>query len=61
MMAVIALIGAFAGAQLDERLDTDPWFLLLGTFVGIGLGLWRISRDLISPQSDDEPEPPHSS
>ena len=60
-MALIALIGAYAGAQLDERLDTDPWFLLLGTFVGIGLGLWRISRDLISPPSDDEPEPPPSS
>ena len=61
MMAVIALIGAYGGSQADERFETEPWFMLLGTFLGIGLGLWRISRDLISTQSDDDPEPPHSS
>jgi F0F1-type ATP synthase assembly protein I len=55
MMAVIALIGAYGGSQADERFETAPWFLILGTFFGIGLGLWRISKNLISSQSDDEP------
>ena len=60
MMAILAFVGAYVGSQLDKRFETTPWCSLTGTSLGLGLGLWRISRDLIPSKSDDESEPPHS-
>ena len=42
------LIFLFAGRWLDERLGTAPWLLLLGVFVGFGLGFLFLYRKLIT-------------
>ncbi len=60
MMAILTLVGAYVGSQLDKRFETGPWGSLTGTFLGLGIGLWRISRGLIFQKSDDDNEPPHS-
>lgn len=41
---------AWLGTLLDERLGTKPLFVLLGTFLGFGAGLYRMLRDLGGPQ-----------
>ena len=43
------LIGAPAGGfiiglLLDKWLDTQPWLMLTGLFVGFGVGVWDVIR-----------------
>ena len=38
---------AWLGLKLDERLGTEPLFVLLGTFLGFGAGFYRMYRDLV--------------
>jgi F0F1-type ATP synthase assembly protein I len=35
------------GRWLDGRLDTSPWFLLIGVFAGAGAGFYSIYRQLV--------------
>ena len=37
---------AWLGTLLDARLGTKPLFVLLGTFLGFGAGLYRLLRDV---------------
>ncbi len=39
---------ALAGRWLDGRLDTSPWLLLAGVFLGFGLGLYSMLKKLPS-------------
>lgn len=41
------LLFLFAGRWLDDRLDTSPWFVILGVFVGFGLGFFSIYRQMV--------------
>jgi len=43
---------AWLGTLLDERLGTKPLFVLLGTFLGFGAGLYRMLRDLTGERGD---------
>ncbi|NLY39081.1 MAG: AtpZ/AtpI family protein [Firmicutes bacterium] len=61
MIAAI-LLGLYGGWWLDRRLETFPLFMLLGIFLGIGIGfysLWRelnALNDLKDRQSETESE-----
>jgi F0F1-type ATP synthase assembly protein I len=45
-LAFAATVGvfAFAGRWLDERLGSSPWLLLVGVFLGFGLGLYSMIK-----------------
>ncbi len=40
----LAYLGGFGylGYWIDERNHWTPWALLIGLFVGLGFGLWRL-------------------
>ena len=40
-LVAAVVLGVFGGRWLDGRLDTEPWFLLLGAFLGITVGLYH--------------------
>lgn len=44
---------AWLGLKLDERLGTEPLFVLLGTFLGFGAGFYRMYRDLVVTPRED--------
>jgi F0F1-type ATP synthase assembly protein I len=46
----------FAGQWLDGRMGTKPWGLLIGVFLGFGLGTLYIYRRLVI----DPKQPPRS-
>jgi len=43
-LAVTLLLGLYAGYKLDEHKGTQPWFLLAGAALGLGLGLYNFLR-----------------
>ena len=51
---------AWLGSMADERLQTGPLFVLLGTFIGFGAGFYAMYRALVldprQARRDDEPE-----
>lgn len=65
-----ATVGLFAlaGRWLDGRWNASPWFLLVGVFLGFGLGLYSMIQKLPSsagaragkpdrrPRSDEPPQ-----
>jgi F0F1-type ATP synthase assembly protein I len=60
-----ATVGVFAllGRWLDQRLGASPACLLVGVFLGFGLGLYSIVKKLpsssrSSPRAKDGPKPP---
>lgn len=38
-LATSVYIGYYIGTSLDEKWGTEPWFLLIGVLVGMGLGI----------------------
>ena len=45
---------AWLGSLADERLQTGPLFVLLGTFVGFSAGFYVMYRELVlEPRQDD--------
>ncbi len=51
--AMIAL-GGWLGSKADKALSTTPLFLLLGIFVGGGLGLWYLFVTIKRNKIDSE-------
>lgn len=43
-LAVTLLIGVFAGYKFDQHKGTQPWGLLIGAALGLGLGLYGFLR-----------------
>ncbi len=59
--ATLGVFG-FVGYWLDEKCGSQPWFLLVGIFLGFGLGLYsmvsKLSPGLLSDgEADDEDSP----
>jgi F0F1-type ATP synthase assembly protein I len=54
-----AAVGVFAllGHWLDGRLDSSPWLLLIGVFLGFGGGLYSMLKKL-PPSSGVRPKDP---
>ncbi|MBI4348151.1 MAG: AtpZ/AtpI family protein [Elusimicrobia bacterium] len=44
-MAVSVVLGVFVGRWLDARWNTSPWFVLAGTILGVGVGLYNLIRE----------------
>lgn len=43
-IAVPVVMGVFGGRYLDEKLGTQPWFLLAGIFLGLAAGVTGVVR-----------------
>jgi len=54
---------AWLGSVLDERLQTGPLFVILGTFTGFGAGFYSMYRHLVVDPREEGPNgegPPDS-
>jgi len=53
---------AYAGYWADGELGTSPWLLIVGVFLGFGLGTYslvlQLSRPAPTSPSDSPPDPP---
>lgn len=47
-LAVTTLIGVYVGYKWDQHHGTQPWFLLLGSALGIGIGLYNFLRRFLT-------------
>ena len=52
-LATPVVLFVFAGYWLDRRLETTPWFLILGAFLGMAVGIYTMFRRLIPPKEDE--------
>lgn len=60
-MAVLTVVGGWLGHWLDARLNTEPWLMVTGFFLGFVSGmlaLFRILTQLTPEDDDDEPPDP---
>lgn len=44
LMALPVVVGALAGRWLDQKYDTDPWFIIIGTALGVLLASISIAK-----------------
>lgn len=51
-LALSVVLGVFGGRWADSHWDTEPWFLLLGAFLGIGIGLYHFIKAALYTPSD---------
>lgn len=56
-LVFMTLAGLWVGQELDSRLGSPPWLMLLCTCLGFTIGLYAFVRGLGSTE-DDEPPPP---
>ena len=49
-LSSITLVGVGAGWLVDSRLRSSPWGVLVGTFAGIGFGLYSLIRTFARAQ-----------
>jgi F0F1-type ATP synthase assembly protein I len=49
-LASFTLLGVGLGYWTDKKFSSSPWGVLVGAFVGIGLGLYRLVRTFSRPQ-----------
>ncbi|TYO96558.1 AtpZ/AtpI family protein [Desulfallas thermosapovorans] len=45
-LAITTLLGFYGGRLLDDKLGTEPWFLVAGVLAGVGLGIMGIVKTL---------------
>ena len=45
-LAVTLLLFLFLGHWLDERYGSSPWFVLIGTVLGMGVGFYNLMKSL---------------
>lgn len=53
-LAASVLLGFWAGYELDRRLGSAPWLMLLGAASGMAAGFYLVARELFR----DEGRPP---
>lgn len=46
MMVVSLFLGLYGGEWLDRRLGTSPIFMILGIFLGVGIGFYSLFAEL---------------
>ncbi len=60
MVLSVVIVGAL-GRWVDERLKSDPTFLILGVALGAAAGfrqIWRFAARADDPAASDEKKPP---
>jgi len=58
--AAVVVLFALLGLWLDGRWNTGPWLLIVGVFLGFGLGLYSMIQKLPSlsrPSREEDPPP----
>ncbi len=45
--ALWSFVGYFLGSKLDERLGTDPWLMISGILLGIGISFYGFIKEII--------------
>lgn len=45
-MAISLFFGYYAGSQLDKKLGTEPWLLVLGILAGTGLAFYSLFKEI---------------
>ncbi len=45
-LAVTTLLGFYGGRILDDKLGTEPWFLVAGVLTGVAIGILGIIRSM---------------
>ena len=56
-LVAMTLGGLWVGRELDGKLGSDPWLLLLFTCLGFAIGLTTFIRVLGSLENDDSSPP----
>ena len=54
--AAAVLLCLFAGHWMDGKLDTSPWLLLVGAFLGAVAGFYNFFRSVIRLQEREQSE-----
>lgn len=54
--ALSVLLFLWLGQWIDARLGTEPWFLLIGVFVGAGASFYSFYRKLMQQQRREDEE-----
>jgi F0F1-type ATP synthase assembly protein I len=49
--ALAILVFLYLGQWLDRKLGTAPWLLVIGVFLGAGLGFYSMYRKLMAAQA----------
>jgi F0F1-type ATP synthase assembly protein I len=52
--ALAILLFLYLGQWLDSKLGTAPWLLILGVFLGAGLGFYSMYRRLMAAQARED-------
>lgn len=52
-LVLAMLLGYWGGHAIDSRFGTDPWFALLGLFLGIAVGFRILIRDVLRMARDN--------
>ncbi len=52
-LVVLAVVGWQGGAYLDRRWSSDPWLGLVGTALGVALGVGIAVKTVLTMQADD--------
>ena len=52
-LGIATALFAWIGSILDERFQTGPLFVILGTFTGFGTGFYSMYRHLVLDQRDE--------
>jgi F0F1-type ATP synthase assembly protein I len=56
-LVAMTLAGLWVGQELDGKLDSAPWLLLLFTCIGFAIGLYAFILGLGSFEDDDPTTP----
>ena len=54
--ALSIILFLYAGRWLDRKLDSEPWFLILGVFTGAGAAFYSMYRTLMADQRREDEE-----
>ena len=52
-MALGIVVFVFLGKWLDEKLNTVPWLMLVGGFIGAGGGLYKFIKTALASSSSE--------
>lgn len=55
-LAILMVVFVYSGYRLDIYLDSGPWFVLLGAFLGFGGGLYNLIKGLKQIEKISESE-----
>lgn len=49
-MAAAAAVGLFGGQFIDDKLDSSPWFTIIGILLGLISGMWSAYKRVVEKQ-----------